>query len=85
MKREIGILDERRKNWLVELEHYEQVIHNIINSLNFNNEQQQLLQVKYKKKLKEDEKRNADNWNDNFDKLKATYEKEQESNDIDNY
>ena len=31
MKREIDILDERRRNWLVELEHYEQAIHNIIN------------------------------------------------------
>ena len=84
MKREIDILDERRRNWLVELEHYEQAIHSIINSLNFNNEQQHLLQVKYKEKVKEDEKRNTDNWNDHFDKLKATYEKEQESNDIDN-
>ena len=84
MKREIDILDERRRNWLVELEQYEQAIHSIINSLNFNNEQQQLLQVKYKDKLKEDEKRNTDNWNNHFDKLKATYQKEQESNDIDN-
>ena len=58
-------------------------MHNIINSINFNNKQQQLLQVKYKEKLKEDEKRNTDNWNDHFDKLKATYEKRQESNDID--
>ena len=48
MKREIDILDERRRNWLVELEQYEQTIQSIINSLNFNNEQQQLLQVKYK-------------------------------------
>ena len=39
---------------------------------------------KYKEKLKEEEKRNTDNWNNNFDKLKVTYEKEQESNDIDN-
>ena len=38
IKKEIDILDERRRNWLVELEHYEQAIHNIINSLNFNNE-----------------------------------------------
>ena len=29
-KREIDILDERRRNWLVELEHYEQAIHNIV-------------------------------------------------------
>ena len=71
-------------NWLVELEQYEQAIQNIMSTLNFNNEQQQLLQVKYRDKLKEDEKRNTDNWNDHFDKLKATYEKEQESNDIDN-
>ena len=59
MKRVIDILDERRKNSLVELEHYEQAIHNIINSLTFSNEQQQLLEVKYEKKLKEDEKRNT--------------------------
>ena len=59
-------------------------IHSIINSLNFSNEQQQLLQVKYKDKLKEEEKRNTDNWNNHFDKLKATYQKEQELNDIDN-
>ena len=84
MKRDIDILDERRRNWLVELEQYEQAIQNIIYSLNFNNEQQHLLQVKDKDKLKEDEKRNTANWNDHFDKLKATYEKEQESNDIDN-
>ena len=32
--------------------------------------------------MKEDEKRNTDNWNDHFDKLKATYEKKQESNGI---
>ena len=76
MKREIDILDERRRNWLVELEQYEQAIHSIINSLNFNNEQQQLLQVKYKYKLKEDEKRNTDNWSNYFDKLRAKYEKE---------
>ena len=43
-----------RRNWLVELESYEQVIQNIINPLNFNNVQQQLLQVKYKEKLEED-------------------------------
>ena len=78
MKTKIDILDERRRNQLVVLEQYEQALQNIINSLNFNNEQQQLLQVKYKDKLKENEKRNADNWNDHFDKLKATYEKEQE-------
>ena len=48
-----------------------------------NNEQQQVLQGKYRDKLK-DEKRNTDNWNDHFDKLKTTYKKEQESNDIDN-
>ena len=76
MKREIDILDERRRNWLVELEQYEQAMHNIINSLNFKNEQQQLLQVKYKYKLKEDEKRNTDNWSNYFDKLRAKYEKE---------
>ena len=60
-----------------------QAIQIIINSLNFNKEQQQLLQVKYKDKLKEDKKKNTDNWNDHFDKLKATNEKKQESNDID--
>ena len=75
MKREIDILDERRRNCLVELEQYEQAIHSIINSLNFNNEQQQLLQVKYKDKLKEDEKRNTDNWKEHFDKLKERYER----------
>ena len=75
MKREIDILDERRRNWLAELEKYEQTIQNIINSLNFNNEQQRLRQVKYKDKLKEDEKRNTDNWNVLFDKLKKRYEK----------
>ena len=46
MKREIEILDEQRRNWLVELEIYEQAIQNIINSLNFNGKQQQLLQVR---------------------------------------
>ena len=61
MKREIDILDRRRRNWLVELEQYEQQIHNIINLLNFNNEQQDLLQVKYKNELEEDKKRNTDN------------------------
>ena len=61
MKREIDILDRRRRNWLVELEQYEQPIHNIINLLNFNNEQQDLLQVKYKNELEEDKKRNTDN------------------------
>ena len=39
MKREIYFLDERRKNWLVELESYEQVI---IDLLNLNIKQQQL-------------------------------------------
>ena len=43
-----------RRNWLVELESYEQLIQNIINPLNFNDVQQQLLQVKYKEKLEED-------------------------------
>ena len=43
-----------RRNWLVGLESYEQVIQNIINPLNFNDVQQQLLQVKYKEKLEED-------------------------------
>ena len=75
MKREIDILNETRRNWLAELEQYEQTIQNIINSLNFNNEQQRLRQVKYKDKLKEDEKRNTDNWNVLFDKLKKRYEK----------
>ena len=42
MKRGIDVLDRRRRNWLVELESYQQTIQNIINSLNFNNEQQQL-------------------------------------------
>ena len=41
MKREIDPLDERRRNWLVELEHYEQGIP----------------QVNYKEKLKEDKKK----------------------------
>ena len=52
MKREIDILDERRRYWLNELQQYELAIKNSINSLNFNNEQQPLLQVKYKGKLK---------------------------------
>ena len=39
MKREIDFLDERRRNWLVELESYEQVI---IDLLNLNTKQQQL-------------------------------------------
>ena len=43
MKRETGFLDERRRNWLVELENYKQAIHDIINLLNLNKEQQQLL------------------------------------------
>ena len=43
-----------------------------------------LLQVKYKERLQEDEKSNTDNWNDHFYKLKAIYEEEEESNDIDN-
>ena len=73
-----------RRNWLVELESYEQLIQNIINPLNFNDVQQQLLQVKYKEKLEEDQKRTTDNWDDYFDKLKTTYEKEEESNYIDN-
>ena len=59
-------------------------MHNIINSLNFNNKQQQLLQVKYKGTLKEDKKRNKDNQNDHLNKFQATHEREQESNDIDN-
>ena len=41
-KREIHILDKTRRNCLVELEGYEQAIQNIINSLYFNNEQQQI-------------------------------------------
>ena len=65
-----------RKLWTSDTSYYK--------SLNFNNEQQQLLQIKYKEKLKGDEKRNTDNWDDHFNKLKATYEKEQESNNIDN-
>ena len=73
-----------RRNWLVELASYEQLIQNIINPLNFNDVQQQLLQVKYKEKLEEDQKRTTDNWDDYFDKLKTTYEKEEESNYIDN-
>ena len=76
MKRYIDILDERRRNWFLELEQYQQAIHNIMNSLNFNNKKQQLLQVKYKDKLKEYEKRNTNNWNGHFDKLKTTYEKD---------
>ena len=52
LKREIDILDERRRYWLNELQQYELAIKNSINSLNFNNEQQPLLQVKYKGKLK---------------------------------
>ena len=43
-----------------------------------------MLQVKYREKLKEDEKRNTDNWNGHFHKLKATFKKEQESNDMHN-
>ena len=81
MKREIEILDGRRRNWLVELEQHEQMIRNI-NSINFNNERPQLFQVIYNNELKEDEKRNTDNWNNRFDKLKARYEKEHESNNI---
>ena len=30
-KKEIDILDKKRRNWLVELERYEKAIHNIIN------------------------------------------------------
>ena len=45
-----------RRNWLVGLESYEQVIQNIINPLNFNDVQQQLLQVKYKEKLEKTRK-----------------------------
>ena len=39
MKIEIDTLDKSRRNWLIELESYKQTIENIINSLNFNNEQ----------------------------------------------
>ena len=77
-------IDERRRNWLLELKSYEQAIQIIINSLNLNKEQQQLLQVNYKEKIKEYEKRITDNLNDHSDKLKARCKKEQESKDIDN-
>ena len=55
MKRE-GIANWIRKLWASYMQ-------NIINLLNFNNERQQLLQVKYKWKLKGDEKKNTGNWN----------------------
>ena len=77
-------IDERRRNWLLELKSYEQAIQIIINSLNLNKEQQQLLQVNYKEKIKEYEKRITDNLNDHSDKLKARCKKEQESKNIDN-
>ena len=39
---------------------------------------------RYKCKVKENETRNVNNWNEDFDKLKETHSEKQDSNEIDN-
>ena len=40
--------------------------------------------TKYRCKVKEDETRNVNKWNEHFDKLKEIHSEEQDSNEIDN-
>ena len=73
VKDEINILEERQKHWLIKLNDYDKNIQHYIKTLNLSNYDEESMIAKYRCKVKENETRNVNKWNENFDKLKETH------------
>ena len=78
------LLEERQKHWLIELNDYDKNIQQFVETLSLCNNDKESMITKYRSNVKEDETRNANNWNKHFDKLKETHLEQQDSNEIDN-
>ena len=53
-------------------------------TLSLRNNDKESIILKYRSKVKEDERKNVKSWNKHFDKLKETHSEEQDSKGIDN-
>ena len=73
-----------KKHRLIELNDYDKNIQHFVETLSLPNSNKESMVAKYKRKVKEDETRNANNQNKRFDKLKEMHWEEQNSNEIDN-
>ena len=70
---EINILEERQKHWLIEVNDYDQNIQQFVKTLILPNNDEESMIANYRCKVKEDETRNVNNWNEHFNKLKEKH------------
>ena len=70
---EINILEERQKHWLIEVNDYDQNIQQFVKTLILPNNDEESMIASYRCKVKEDETRNVNNWNEHFNKLKEKH------------
>ena len=78
-KTDINML-ERQKHWLIEINDCDKNIQQFVKTLNLPNSDEESMISKYICKVKEDETRNVNNWNEHVNKLKQTHSEEQDPN-----
>ena len=78
-KTDINML-ERQKHWLIEINDCDKNIQQFVKTLNLPNSDEESMISKYICKVKEDETRNVNNWNEHVNKLKQTHSEEQHPN-----
>ena len=73
VKDEINILEELQKHWLIELIDYDKNIQQFVKTPNLPCNDEESMIAKYGCTVKEDKRRNVNNWNEHFNKLKETF------------
>ena len=81
LKREIRLLEERQKQWKIEIKTVEEQIKLTINSLDLTTEERDYFFVK---EIRKGEERNVREWQKYLDKKVNTFNQEQNDTDIDN-
>ena len=81
LKREIRLLDERHKQWEIEIKTMEEQIKLTINSLDLTTEEKDSF---YVNKIQKGEERNVREWRKHLDKLVNTLNQEQNATNINN-
>ena len=81
LKREIRLLEERQKQWKIEIKTMEEQIKLTINSLDLTTEERDNF---YVNEIQKGEERNVREWRKHLDKLVNTFNQEQNDTNIDN-
>ena len=81
LKQEIRLLEERQKQWKIEIKTMEEQIKLTINSLDLTTEERDNF---YVNEIQKGEERNVREWQKHLDKLVNTFNQEQNDTNIDN-